>query len=76
MEKITDLIGHSIAEWEESFDKRRYMHLDEISLHSRVVVGAKGTVLINNEVINVKWLWDGRCWWGNVRLSQFDVKFN
>ena len=74
MEKITDLKVHGIAEWEAFFDDRQDMRLEEISLHRHSVVGAKGTVIIDAKEAAVKWLWDGRCWWGNVRLSNYDVK--
>ena len=75
MEKVEDIKGYTVAEWEYAVSRRPEMRLEELRIHKGKVVGATGLVLTPNIGGQVSWLWDGRAYFGNTRMQKYDLKF-
>lgn len=75
MEKINDLKGWSVKQWEDAVNKMQNVKLEEIRIHHGIVVGATGVLESNDREIEIKWLWDGRAFILNHRSMPFDIKF-
>lgn len=76
MEKINDLTGKSVKQWEDAVAYLRNVRLEEVRIHHGKVVGATGSSLVSGHETKIKWLWDGRAFIYNRRAEDYDLKFN
>lgn len=75
MEKINDLSGYSIEQWEDAINRVPDIELEEVRLYRRKVVGASGFINMGTTKVSIKWLWDGRAFIGAKRMKRHDLKF-
>lgn len=75
MEKISNLKGWSVKQWEDAVDKMPNVKIEEVRIHHGIVVGATGQLESNGRNVEIKWLWDGRAFILNHRSIPLDIKF-
>lgn len=73
MEKIDLIIAYPVEVWEKIVSERDDMKLKKIYFNKGLVSGAEGIILTSGKERNVKWLYNGRCYYNGKRIRQYDI---